>query len=53
MDNLAVKGKAASELVMAINDKLNARIAEEVGADDGLFLPLRDGKWYFPDPKDR
>jgi len=53
VDNLAVKGKAASEVVMAMNDKLNARIAEEVGADDGLFLPLRDGKWYFPDPKDR
>ena len=52
-DNLAMKGKAASELIMAMNEKLNARIAEEVGDDDGSFLPIRDGKWYFPDPKDR
>ena len=38
---------------MAMNAKLNARIDEEVGSDDGSFLPIRDGKWYFPDAKDR
>jgi hypothetical protein len=35
------------------NAKLKARIDEEVGVDDGSFLPLRDGKWYFPSPQDR
>jgi arylsulfatase A-like enzyme len=52
-DNLAMKGKAAADLVMAMNEKLNARIAEEVGDDDGSFLPIRNGKWYFPDPRQR
>ena len=31
-----------------MNATLNARIAEEVGEDDGAFLPIRDGKWFFP-----
>lgn len=44
--NLAVEGKAKSDLMMALNDTLNARIDEEVGVDDGKFLPLLDGYWY-------
>jgi hypothetical protein len=28
---------------MGLNDKLNARIEEEVGVDDGRFLALIDG----------
>jgi hypothetical protein len=38
---------------MAMNDKLNVRIAEEVGIDDGSFLPLRNGKWHFPEAAER
>jgi len=53
IDNLATDKQAHGDLVMAMNAKLNARIDEEVGEDDGSFLPIRDGKWYFPDPKDR
>jgi arylsulfatase A-like enzyme len=44
--NLAVDGKAKAELLMGLNDKLNARIDEEVGVDDGKFLALKDGHWY-------
>jgi len=53
MRNLAGAGTASRDLIMAMNDKLNARIAEEVGDDDGAFLPLRDGKWFFPPPGQR
>ena len=48
MANLAASPKAHSALIMAMNAKLNARLAEEVGDDNGLFLPIRNGKWYFP-----
>ena len=44
--NLALDGAAKGELMMAPNDKLNARIDEEVGDDDGGFLPLIAGYWY-------
>jgi hypothetical protein len=44
--NLAQDGAAKGELIMALNDKLNARIDEEVGDDNGNFLPLLDGHWY-------
>jgi arylsulfatase A-like enzyme len=46
--NLAAGQGANKELVMAMNMVLNVRLAEEVGDDDGSFLPLRNGKWYFP-----
>jgi hypothetical protein len=36
IDNLA-RDPAKRDLVMAMNGKLNARIAEEVGEDDGAF----------------
>jgi arylsulfatase A-like enzyme len=44
--NLAQEGTARGELMMALNNKLNARIDEEVGDDDGKFLPLIAGYWY-------
>ncbi|MGO4685171.1 sulfatase-like hydrolase/transferase [Hyphomicrobium sp. 2TAF46] len=44
--NLAQDGTAKGELMMALNDKLNARIDEEVGDDNGKFLPLIDGYWF-------
>jgi arylsulfatase A-like enzyme len=42
--NLAQDGK--SDLIMALNETLNGRIDEEVGVDDGKFLPLFHGFWY-------
>ncbi|WP_341990757.1 sulfatase-like hydrolase/transferase [Azorhizobium sp. AG788] len=51
--NLAMAGTKHRDLVMAMNAKLNTRIAEEVGLDDGRFLPLKDGKWVFPKPDQR
>src|SRR5215468_7124866 len=44
--NLAQDGTAKGELMMSLNDKLNARIDEEVGDDNGKFLPLIAGYWY-------
>jgi len=44
--NLAQDGTAKGELMMSLNGKLNARVDEEVGDDNGKFLPLRDGHWY-------
>jgi len=44
--NLAQDGSAKGELMMALNDKLNARIDEEVGDDNSRFLPLIAGYWY-------
>jgi hypothetical protein len=32
--------------MMALNETLNWRIDEEVGMDDGSFLPILDGFWY-------
>jgi arylsulfatase A-like enzyme len=46
--NLATTSSGHRDLIMAMNGVLNARLAEEVGDDDGAFLPLRDGKWVFP-----
>ena len=45
--------KAHSDLLMAMNAKLNGRIAEEVGDDSGNFLPIRNGKWFFPPKSER
>lgn len=52
-DNLAMDPRANGDLIMAMNAKLNGRIAEEVGVDDGSFLPIRNGKWYFPPASER
>ena len=51
--NLAADPKANSDLIMAMNAKLNGLIAEEVGHDDGSFLPIRNGKWFFPPKSER
>jgi arylsulfatase A-like enzyme len=44
--NLAQDGTARGELITALNAKLNARIDEEVGDDNGRFLSLIHGNWY-------
>ena len=44
--NLAQDGTAKGRLIMALNEKLNARIDQEVGDDDGRFLPLIHGYRY-------
>ena len=51
--NLAVDIKKNGELILALNYKANQLIAMEVGVDDGKFLPLRNGKWYFPPSSER
>ncbi|WP_439613417.1 sulfatase-like hydrolase/transferase [Reyranella sp.] len=48
MTNLALDPKKNGDLILALNRVTNERIAEEVGVDDGSFLPIRDGKWAFP-----
>ena len=53
IDNLATDRRRDGDLVMTMNATLNAPIDEEVGDDDGSFLPMRDGKWYFPSSQDR
>ena len=48
MANLALDLKKNGDLILALNQVTNERIADEVGVDDGSFLPIRDGKWKFP-----
>ena len=48
MTNLALDAKKNGDLILALNQVTNERIAAEVGVDDGSFLPIRDGKWKFP-----
>jgi arylsulfatase len=43
MRNLAADPKAAGELILAMNDKLNALIDAEVGEDVGQMLPKAPG----------
>ena len=46
--NLSSDKKANGELILAMNEKLNAIIAEEVGEDNGKFLPKISGvNWAF------
>ncbi len=40
MRNLAVDPEAHREIIMAMSGKLNDLIAEEVGVDDGHYLPI-------------
>jgi choline-sulfatase len=47
INNLAM-GTINADLIKAMNANLSKLIAEEVGDDDGSFLPIRDGKWFFP-----
>jgi len=51
--NLAADPKANRDLIMTMNAKLNGRIADEVGDDNGSFLPIRNGKWFFPPKSER
>lgn len=51
--NLASGDAPPRELIVAMNHQMNARLAEEVGEDDGAFLPLRDGRWFFPPASER
>jgi arylsulfatase A-like enzyme len=53
VNNLAVDRKRHGDLILALNQETNRRIAEEVGDDNGHFLPIRDGKWHFPPASDR
>ena len=53
MNNLAVDPKRNGDLIVALNQETNRRIAEEVGEDNGRFLPIRDGKWHFPPASER
>ena len=53
MNNLAMNPKKNAELIMAMNKLTNDLIAQEVGVDDGSFLPIRNGKWYFPKKSQR
>ncbi|MGE0623670.1 MAG: sulfatase-like hydrolase/transferase [Pseudomonadales bacterium] len=49
MDNLAADRHANAELVMAMNAKLEAIIAAEIGIDDGRELPDVEGiDWALP-----
>jgi arylsulfatase A-like enzyme len=51
--NLAIDTKRNGDLIVALNQETNRRIAEEVGEDNGRFLPIRDGKWEFPPASER
>jgi len=51
--NLAAGPKVNGDLIMAMNAKLNGRIADEVGDDNGSFIRIRNGKWYFPPKSER
>lgn len=51
--NLAAALPRNSDLVMAMNDKLNTLIQSEVGVDDGSFLPFADRIPWNIDPKRR
>jgi arylsulfatase A-like enzyme len=48
MANLALDPRKNGDLILALNQVTNERIADEVGVDDGSFLPIRNGKWAFP-----
>jgi arylsulfatase A-like enzyme len=51
--NLAADPEINGDLMMAMNAKLNGRIADEVGDDNGSFIPIRKGKWFFPPKSER
>lgn len=45
MNNLAVDQKANGDLLLAMNQKLSRVIADEVGSDEGDFLPDNKAGW--------
>ena len=50
VQNLALEPKANGELLLAMNDKLNALIEDEVGEDIGQMLPGDDPARWRLDP---
>jgi hypothetical protein len=48
MNNLGLNLKKYGDLILALNEHSNRVTDEEVGEDNGKFLPIRDGKWFFP-----
>jgi len=53
INNLALDTKKNGELILALNQMTNERIAQEVGVDNGEFMPIRNGKWHFPPQSER
>jgi arylsulfatase A-like enzyme len=53
MRNLAMDPKKNADLLTALNTLTNDLITAEVGVDDGSFLPIRNGKWFFPPANER
>jgi arylsulfatase A-like enzyme len=53
MNNLASDPVKNGDKLIALNSVTNDLIASEVGVDDGSFLPIRNGKWYFPPSSER
>jgi choline-sulfatase len=53
INNLALDAKKHGDLILALNQMTNERIAQEVGVDNGAFMPIRNGKWYFPPSSER
>ncbi len=49
-ENLALEDRAQGDLLLAMNDKLNALIEDEVGEDVGQMLPGEDPKRWRLDP---
>ena len=48
MHNLGVDKKKNADLIMAMNEKMNKLIEDEVGSDRGEFLPdIKDVDWAF------
>ena len=45
MQNLALEPKKHGELLLAMNETMNRLLADEVGVDDGSFLPGEDVDW--------
>lgn len=45
MRNLAVNAKANGDLLLAMNQKLTTIISDEVGSDEGEFLPENKAGW--------
>jgi hypothetical protein len=48
MHNLGLDKKKNAQLIMAMNDKMNKLIDDEVGSDKGEFLPdIKNVNWAF------
>lgn len=47
INNLALYLKKNGDLILALNQITNELIAKEVGVDNGVFMPIRNGRWYF------